>query len=557
VTPQRRRTPLPPAADASPVRRGWRVLADAFSVQIALGFMLAAVPLVLFAGWLVWSEISAQRDAVRALMHERVHNLMGDVESDLQQQVQVVQTLAALPMLDDWNLVLFHEAATRVQNLRPHWTAILLIDPTGERQLANTLRPLGAPLPPARSPDEIRAAARERAARIWTLRQLPADALHTAPIIAVAVPVIRDGEVRAVVAAALDLAYLQDIFRRHQLPPSWVATIYDGAGAILARTGESQNYLGATPPDDFRRMMLDQTSGLMRRQRPGGAEVYSAFQRFAIGGWTLAVHTPAAEIDRAAGRSATMALAGAVAAFLAALVLGIVLARELARRRAHGEMARTLARTKNLLSEKEMLLREIHHRVKNNLQMMASMVRLIGYSAPAMVQPILKDIGRRIVAMGHAYTLIYQADDLSRLDLADYIHAICGQTAEAFGTGRVRIRTRLDRCTADIDTAVPIGLIATELITNAFKHAYPGERGGEILVRLACRNDVGILTVRDDGVGLPESQRAGASGLGLMAALAGQVDGRLRAKTRPGGGAQVRLTFRLARKAARHVRAAA
>lgn len=215
-----------------------------------------------------------------------------------------------------------------------------------------------------------------------------------------------------------------------------------------------------------------------------------------------------------------------------------------ANRNLEANVARRTEELSRALGEKEVLLREVHHRVKNNLQMIASMVRIVGRNQPAGTQPILDDVTRRIVAVGHVYDQIHKADDLARLDLGGYLKSVCDQLVYAFGRKGVTLRTQLAAIMVDIDTALPVGLITQELVTNAFKHGLSDGKG-EILVTLERRDGLGVLTVRDSGAGLGEMAKEPGMGLRLVERLAAQIDGALKAKTRPDGGAQFRLAFSL------------
>jgi two-component sensor histidine kinase len=216
------------------------------------------------------------------------------------------------------------------------------------------------------------------------------------------------------------------------------------------------------------------------------------------------------------------------------------------RRHAEAALMQREAELEVALRHREVLLREVHHRVKNNLAMIAGLVRIAGRRAPADAQGVLRDISRRIVTVGQIYTQIHDADDLRRVDLAAYMRAICDNVASSLGRDNVSLETALAPCTVDIDTAVPLGLIVGELLTNAYKHAFPGERSGRIAVTLACEGTQCAIAVADDGIGLSEMRRTGASGLGLANALANQIGGHLESTGAAGAGAQLRLTFRLA-----------
>jgi two-component system NtrC family sensor kinase len=204
-----------------------------------------------------------------------------------------------------------------------------------------------------------------------------------------------------------------------------------------------------------------------------------------------------------------------------------------------------LART---VEEKDVLLREVHHRVKNNLQTMASMVRIVSRTGTRESQPAFQDIARRIITVGKAYDHIHKAERLAALELSAYLRGICEQIFGSAAQGNARLRMQFDPLMVDIDTALPIGLIASELITNACKYATTGEGAG-IAVRFKVREGYATLTVRDDGPPRTPEALAESSGLKIAETLAGQIGGRIRGKNRPEGGVQFRLTFPIARAA--------
>jgi two-component system NtrC family sensor kinase len=249
-----------------------------------------------------------------------------------------------------------------------------------------------------------------------------------------------------------------------------------------------------------------------------------------------------------------LAALGATAALLTVtLLLRQRMERESRLQDALGEANRTLEskvaeRTEALsraLREKDILLREVHHRVKNNLQMIASLVRISGRNHPASQHPLLDDVTRRIIAVGHVYDQIHKADDLSQLDLGAYLRSICGQLSAAIGRRGVALETSLEPIMVNIDTALPVGLIAQELVTNAFKYGLAKDGRAEIVVKLARQDNDAVLTVRDNGPGIPVDGAPVGTGLRLVERLAEQIDGRVRSRSRPQGGAQFRVTFPL------------
>jgi len=203
------------------------------------------------------------------------------------------------------------------------------------------------------------------------------------------------------------------------------------------------------------------------------------------------------------------------------------------------------------LAEKEVLLKEVHHRVKNNLQVISSLISLQADSQSGeQLQGVLGDVRNRVRAMGLVHEKLYQADDLAQLDFAEYADSLlqnlwCAQDAAA---EKVRLNLSMAPLKLPVDLAVHCGLILNELVSNAFKHAFPGGREGEISVALAHNSTTGIvcLQVRDNGVGLPEDlawRQSGSLGLRLVQMLAGQLRGSV--QTGPGPGTEFQVNFKV------------
>lgn len=198
-------------------------------------------------------------------------------------------------------------------------------------------------------------------------------------------------------------------------------------------------------------------------------------------------------------------------------------------------------RAEALLEEKEVLLQEIHHRVKNNLQVISSLLYLQSrhIQDPATLEMFLES-QRRVRSMALIHETLYQAGDLARVNCDEYVRELASYLHHAFGVvGRVRLRLDVTDVWLGIDTAVPCGLIINELISNALKHAFPDGREGEVSIHMARDPADGIitLTVADDGVGLPEAldpQAAPSLGLQLVHRLAHQIGASIDVETSPG-----------------------
>ncbi|MGO8695441.1 MAG: sensor histidine kinase [Rectinemataceae bacterium] len=183
------------------------------------------------------------------------------------------------------------------------------------------------------------------------------------------------------------------------------------------------------------------------------------------------------------------------------------------------------------LAEKEVLIREIHHRVKNNMQVISSIISLQESSYRDETDRAKnRDTQMRIRSMAHLHELLYGSKNLSSIDIADYLRSIAGELSAGYFRGKASIRLEVQSDILPIDEAMPLGLIATELVSNALKYAYPGGTEGEILVSYGHSGQERRFEVRDEGVGLPPAQGcAGSESLGftLVRALAEQIGGRL------------------------------
>lgn len=183
------------------------------------------------------------------------------------------------------------------------------------------------------------------------------------------------------------------------------------------------------------------------------------------------------------------------------------------------------------LEEKKVLLREIHHRVKNNMQIISSLLNLQArYITDDQVVDILKESQNRVKSMAMIHEKLYQSSGLARIGFRDYIKNLVTYLFQSYviDKGRVKIDTEVDNIFLDIDTAIPCGLIINELVTNSLKHAFPDNMSGNINIQLKGTDDMYILKVVDNGIGFPEGldfRRTETLGLQLINNLVMQLDG--------------------------------
>lgn len=182
------------------------------------------------------------------------------------------------------------------------------------------------------------------------------------------------------------------------------------------------------------------------------------------------------------------------------------------------------------LKEKDVLLGEIHHRVKNNLQIVYSLLDLqLARIADPIVRDLLKDSQNRIRSMALIHQTLYQSKDFARVDIGSFLDSLVPSLVTSYGvqSGRVVIRVDAAGVVLPIDVAIPCGLAVNELISNALKHAFPDGRSGEVTVFLRSDADGHLmLSVSDDGIGLPpdlDLANTVTLGLQLVRLLADQL----------------------------------
>jgi PAS domain S-box-containing protein len=193
------------------------------------------------------------------------------------------------------------------------------------------------------------------------------------------------------------------------------------------------------------------------------------------------------------------------------------------------------------LQEKDTLLKEIHHRVKNNLQIISSLLYLQGSSLrDPVARQALRESQDRVHSIGLVHEQLYRSSSFRAIDFGEHLKELTANIAGSYGAmnPRVRVETELESVAVDLDLAIPVSLIFNEILTNAFKHAFPGDRAGKIQVAFhRDGSDNTILRVSDDGVGLPDNldwENTPSLGLLIVRNLAAQIHGELYAHSAAG-----------------------
>jgi two-component sensor histidine kinase len=231
-------------------------------------------------------------------------------------------------------------------------------------------------------------------------------------------------------------------------------------------------------------------------------------------------------------------------------------ARQLPRLRASMKLAVESVRNRSALNERErqltlalahkdMLVRELHHRVKNNLQTIVTLLELRARAKGGAVASELQDLAGRMRALATVQAQIYEARALDCVDFATALGAIALQLTSIYGDGRIHLRAELnDSLVLEVSRAMPLALLCYEVLLNSLKHAWPDGRPGILSLTLDTKDKIPELRLADDGIGFVENELRAGFGSKLAPALAREANAEIATTTAPGRGTSVlvRLT---------------
>lgn len=219
------------------------------------------------------------------------------------------------------------------------------------------------------------------------------------------------------------------------------------------------------------------------------------------------------------------------------------------------EMVRTVARRQadlqKAISEKEVLLKEVHHRVKNNFQILASLLSLQTHSLPDEAVTALQDSHNRIRSMALVHEKLYDSSSLEQINIESYIQELCQMLTESYGASHINLKVKAENTPIELDTAIPLGLILNEAVSNALLHAFARPKHAQvcwIMVAFSRSQNLGTLTITDNGSGLPnriDPITAESLGFRLIYLLTQQIDGNCTIHSPEAGGTQISLEFPL------------
>ncbi len=243
--------------------------------------------------------------------------------------------------------------------------------------------------------------------------------------------------------------------------------------------------------------------------------------------------------------------------FLIAAISGLAFWRYVSISKINAVLLRTIderkkaeEQIKQSLIEKEALLREIHHRVKNNLAVISS---LLGLQAEGItdesLRQSLEEMKQRMKSMALVHEHLYQKKDFSRINYKDFIIDVIKELESIYHKHNrtIEIKLNIEDLTLDIDSAIPCSLIINELVTNAYKYAFPDNRSGELSISFVKEDDAYILTIKDNGIGLPENvdfRNSNTLGLQIVNVLCKQLRANLEMRVDRGTEAVIKFKAR-------------
>ncbi len=255
----------------------------------------------------------------------------------------------------------------------------------------------------------------------------------------------------------------------------------------------------------------------------------------------IAMMDKQSQLEKANLKQATLVKNLTIAGIIAVLIIAILLYRQNRVKQKNNNMiTHKNEQLQHFLSEKEWLLKEIHHRVKNNLQIVMSLLNSqSAYIDNESALTAIHDSQHRVHAMSLIHQKLYNSENVSSIDMSLYIREMVSYLSESFNSGQhVRFEFAIDPLEMDVSQAVPLGLILNEAITNSIKYAFPDGRNGVISISLSNTHEHQyLLVISDNGVGMPQqinSKKPGSLGMSLMEGLSEDLDGKFSIENKNG-----------------------
>jgi signal transduction histidine kinase len=307
---------------------------------LLLGFA-AAIPVILFAGWVAYVTAAQERALARGTSYQAVERVTARVSSELSKELEVAETLAASSSLDEPNLRSFYIEAERLKSSRPLWETVELVDLNGT-QVLNLLRPLGNRLGPTGDRESFDKVLQTREAAIGGIG--PVGPISGKRLVAVRAPVVRAGEVKYVLTIHLVPEAVSSVLRAAGAPQGWVGAIVDAKGNFVARSLAEEFEIGRPASEGVRKAIARGPEGSYVARTLEGVEVETVYRTLPnTGGWSVHLGVPAEVLNAPVRRSLFALAGGGLASLGLAGALALLTARDIAQRRRDQEARAMLA----------------------------------------------------------------------------------------------------------------------------------------------------------------------------------------------------------------------
>ncbi|MEH2535060.1 two-component system sensor histidine kinase UhpB [Bradyrhizobium sp. AZCC 1588] len=309
--------------------------------SLILLMMAAAIPVLLFGGWVAFLNARQDRNAARLAAFEALDRVASRVTAELATQVELAEALAASASLDQPDLEMFYREAKRLKDAHPLWETIVLVDTEG-RQVLNLLRPIGAQLGTTADRENLNKVLQTQKAAIGGIG--PPGPISGKRLVALRAPVTRDERIKFVLTIALVPDAVSQILRNAGAPKGWVGVVADAKGNIVARTIKEEFELGRPASESVRAAIQRSSEGAYVGHTLEGVEVDAVYRSLpGTGGWSVHLGLPTESLNAPVRRSAYLLAGGGAVSVALALALAWLTGIDLAQRRRAQEAQAAIA----------------------------------------------------------------------------------------------------------------------------------------------------------------------------------------------------------------------
>ncbi len=471
-------------------------------------FLVAVLSL---AGLMVWQNYKAAMAAGEARAQSSAHVVAANLQWMIEASDQALRRIDA--QLDEQPIAstptTIADISQAVGDL-PAGFQYSVYDQTGELRLSSEPNPTGISVADRDYFKQL------KAGREVVISEQLQERLSGQQVFILARRIERNGQFHGVASIAIPTRKLAEFWNSMELGPKSSVGVIRSDGWLVARHPSFDNTLDLSQTALFKTYLPRSPQGYYRSSGSPVDGVARIVGYWHVDGWPLIA---TAGIDTA--QTLQMFWSGLDTQIIFGLpIILMIIAGAIWIVALLNAFAERNATLEQLLERNRFLFREIHHRVKNNLQAVSALIRLQPISMEAR-----RDMERRIAAMIAVHEQIYETDQFDRVDVAPYAERLVREIAASYDAD-VAIETHLASISVDRDQALPIGMIINEVVSNAFKYAFIGRTDGHLVVQLASESDgTAVLTVRDDGPGIDTASAHKGMGSRLITGFVAQING--------------------------------